>query len=82
MKVQDVLNREQILAFKICFAILGVMIMNLATQPCARNSSSLLFVITKPSGLNMAGSRFSQARETYALHPLYTISYSISTEKE
>ncbi len=63
MKVRDVLNREQILAFRVCFAIWGVMILNLSIQPCTRNSSSLLFVITKPSGLIMAGSRFSQARE-------------------
>ncbi|MFA7340555.1 MAG: hypothetical protein WC028_27475 [Candidatus Obscuribacterales bacterium] len=69
MKVRDVLSGEQILAFKICFAILGVMIMNLSIQPSMRNSSSLLFVIAKPSGLNMAGSRFSQAREASTLQP-------------
>lgn len=39
--------------------------MNLSIQPCSRNSSSLLFVIAKPSGLNMAGSRFSQVRELW-----------------
>lgn len=69
MKVRDVLSGEQILAFKVCFAIKGVMIMNLYIQSSMRNSSSLLFVITKPSGLNIAGSRFSQAREASTLQP-------------
>ena len=62
MKVRDVLNREQILAFKVCFEILGVMIMNLSIQPCTRNSSSLLFVITSPNRPILASSKLSQAR--------------------
>ena len=64
------------------FCKLGVMVMNLSRQPYTRNSSSLLFVITKPSGLNMAGSRFSQACEVCALHPLFTVFCNRTKEKE